>query len=163
MPTGTRWLKRYRNQIFLWAVFYTLVFMPVVASSYSMDVTRGALYLGVIGGLGFFAFFGRKLWHRFNQLAEGEVTNSGSEDKVILAFVIGSVLLSSVLLVMGLLSIIPFEAALALPSFAMGFALIPWYVLVLILIWERRTGCILLFDKKTRSFTALKCSGNAFH
>jgi hypothetical protein len=48
-------------------------------------------------------------------------------------------------------------------AFAMGFAFIPWYVFILILLWERRTGCILMFDKKAHSFTAARCSGNAFH
>jgi hypothetical protein len=50
---------------------------------------------------------------------------------------------------MASLSIVPLETALELPAIAVGFAFIPWYVLILILLWERRTGYILVFDKKT--------------
>lgn len=164
MPAGTGWLNRYHSRVLLWAVFYLLAFMPFVPFFYSVDPMRSMMYVGVIAGLMLFAASGRRLWHSFDlALANEWEHKNGPEGYIILFVVVGIILAAVVLIVMASLSIIPFETALELPAVTVGFAFIPWYVLVLILLWERRMGCILIFDKKTFSFTAERCSGNAHH
>ena len=59
----------------------------------------------------------------------------------------------AILIAMATLGFIPVDTALALPAFATGFALIPWYVLAVILLWEQKTGYLLLFEKGTFSFS----------
>jgi Protein of unknown function (DUF1673) len=162
-PAYTRWLDRYRNRMLLWATFYTIVFIPPAAGFSAIDLTRLTLSLGIIAGLGFFAVLGWRLWHNLETLSNGGKITSGPEGHMILAFVVGSIIMSGVLFILGLLAMVPFSVAMALPAFAMGFALIPWYVLALIIIWERRMGCILMFDNKTRSFIVESGAGYAHH
>jgi hypothetical protein len=162
MPARTGWLNRYRNRVLLWAVFYTLAFMPFIGSFYALGF-MSAVYIGIIAGLVIFAFSGRRLWCSFDlTLAKEKKQKTGPEGYIILFFVVSVILAAVVLLVMASLSIVPLETALELPAIAVGFAFIPWYVLILILLWERRRGCILMFDKKTLSFTAERCSVDAY-
>ncbi len=162
MPAGAGWLNRYRNRMFLWAVFYSLAFIPFIPEFQSIN--RVMQYSGIIAGLVIFAGSVRRIWRSFNQtLGKEQDTKTGREGYAIPFFVVGIFLAGVVLLVMAFWSIIPFSGALALPAFASGLAFIPWYVLVLILIWERKTGCILVFHKQTHAFTAAGCSENAFY
>lgn len=154
--------NRYRTQMLFWAVIYTIAFSCFVPMFLTTGLTQLILSLGIIGGLGFSAFFGRWVWNRFGKLATGETVKPGPEVNVIVAVLIGISPLSVVLLFLGLISSSPFEAAMVLPAFAMGFGLpIPWYFLLLIHLWERRTGHILIFNKKTFLVTATRCSGIA--
>jgi hypothetical protein len=163
MPAPAGWLDRYRNRVLLWAVFYTLAFIPFVGSFYAFGFMSD-VYIGIIAGLVFFALSGRRLWRSFDlTLVKEKDKKTGSEGYVILFLVFGIILASAVLLVMALFSIIPLETALELPAIALGFAFLPWYVLSLILLWERRTGCTLMFDKKTRLFTSVRGSGYVHH
>jgi hypothetical protein len=160
MPAGTRWLNRYRNRVFLQALFYTFAFIFFVPFFYAVDPTRPMMFFGIIAGLVIFAATGRRLWDGFDlALTKDQDIRTGPEGYVILFLVVGIILAGAILLVMASLSIIPLETALELPAGAVGFAFIPWYVLLLILLWERRRGYILLFDKKTISFTAERCVG----
>ncbi len=157
LPASNGWTKRYRNQMFFWAVSYTLAFSLLVPLFLTADLTRLMLSLGTVGGLVFSALFGRWLWNRFGKLANGETVKPGPE-------FIGTILLSVVFLPIGVFLTIPLRAMMVFPAFAMGFGLfIPWYVLMLILLWEQKTGYILMFDKKTFSVTTTRCSGNAHH
>ena len=162
IPARTGWSQRYRNQVLLMAVAFTLAAFPAVTFFQTNDPTRLMMYIGTITGLGLFAFFGRWLWNSFEMLAKGMTIQTGPGEYIISFFIAGAIPLGVVLLIGALLALIPLAGALAFPAFATGFAFVPWYVLALILLWERRTGCTLMFDKKTRSFTAARCSGNAY-
>ena len=155
--------NRYRNQVFLWAVFFTLVSVPFVAYFQTADLTRLMFSSGTIAGLVVFAFFGRWLWYSLEMLAKGLTINSGPGEYILLSFIVGAIPLSVILLIIAFVGIISLAGALVFPAFATGFAFIPWYVFILILLWERRTGCVLLFDKKTHSFTVARCSSYAPH
>lgn len=159
LPAPTGWLKRYRDRMLFWAVSNTLAFSLFVPMFFAVDLTRLMMSIGIIAGLGFSVLSGRWFWNRFGRLADGETAKPGPEVKAILAFIIGIFVLSIILLPLELFSVIPSGAAMALPSFTMGFgSFIPWYVLVLILVWEQKTGYILIFDKKTFLVTATRCS-----
>jgi hypothetical protein len=147
---GNGGLNRYWKQMLFWAVIYTFAFCCFVPMFLTTGLTRLILSLGMMGGLGFSVFFGRWVWNRFGKLADGKTLTPGPEVTVIAGFLIGTTVLSVVLLFLGLISRVSFEAAMLLPAFTMGFGLlVPWSLLLLILIWERRTGYILVFDKKT--------------
>ncbi|MDD1720363.1 MAG: DUF1673 domain-containing protein [Methanoregulaceae archaeon] len=162
MPAPVGKLKRYRDQVLLWAVTYTLAFSLFVPGFLGSDLTRLMQVVGISAGLVFSAFSGRWLWHRFGKLARGETVKPGMEVKVIVAFIIGIILISVLLLVMGVLSVIPYGTAMALPAFAMGFGIfIPWYTLVLVLLWEQRSGYVLIFDKKILQVIATRRSADA--
>lgn len=163
IPEITGSLNRYRNQVLLWAVFFTLVSVPFVAYFQTADLTRLLFFIGTIAGLVVFAFFGRWLWNSFGMLEKGMTIKTGPGEYIILFLIAGVIPLSVVLIIAALLALIQFAGTWALPAFATGFAFIPWYVFALILLWERRTGCILMFDKKTHSFTAARCSSYALH
>jgi len=158
-PTGS--LNRYRNKVLLWAIFFTLVSVPFVAYFQTTDLTRLLFALGMIAGLGVFVFFGRWFWNSLQILEKGMTIQTGPGEYIILFLIAGIIPLIIVLIIATLTAILSFSGPWAFPAFATGFVYIPWYVLVLILWWERRTGCILMFDKKTHSFTAARCSGNA--
>jgi hypothetical protein len=157
MPAHTRWLNRYRNHVLLWAVFITLVSVPFVAYFQTTDLTRLLFSLGMIAGLGVFAFFGRWLWNSLNMLEKGMAINNGPGEYIILFLIAGVIPLSVVLIIAALLALIQYAGAWAFPAFATGFAFIPWYVYILILLWERETGCILVYDKKAWLFSAMEC------
>ena len=166
IPAHTRWLQRYRNQVLVWAVFFTLVAVPLVGNFQTDDLTRLMLSLGTVAGLMVFAFFGRWLWNSLEILKKGLTLKTGQGEYIILFLIAGGIPLSVFLLILafvGLIGLIPLTVSLAFPAFATGFAFIPWYVFILILVWERKTGCQLMFDKKTRAFTAVRCSVYALH
>lgn len=163
IPERTESLKRYRNQVLLWAVFLTLVSVPFVAHFLTNDLTRLLLFVGTIAGLGIFAFFGRWLWNSLEMLEKGMSIKTGPGEYILLFLIAGVIPLSIVLIIAVLITITSFAGTWAFPAFATGFTLIPWYVYILILWWEKKTGCILMFNKKTRSFIAARCSGNALH
>ncbi|MEN6444069.1 MAG: DUF1673 family protein [Methanoregula sp.] len=160
-PAGR--LQRYRNQVLLLAVFFTLAAIPAVAFFQADYITRLMLILGTITGLGFFAFFAPWLWNSFGMLVKGMTIKTGPGDYIISFFIAGIIPCWFIIILGGILAVISIAGALAFPAFATGFAFVPWYVLALILVWEQRTGCILMFDKKTRSFTAARCSCYAYH
>ena len=158
-PTGS--LNHYRNQVLLWAIFFTLVSVPFVAYFQTTDLTRLLFALGMIAGLGVFVFFGRWLWNSLQILEKGMTIQTGPGEYLILFLIAGVIPLIIVLIIATLTAILSFAGPWAFPAFATGFAFIPWYVYILILSWKRRTGCILMFDNKTHSFTTARCSGNA--
>ena len=161
IPAQTSLMQRYRDQVLIWAVFFSMVSLPLIAIFIAADLTRLMLCLGIFTGLLIFAFFGRWLWHSLGMLAKGATIKTGQKEYILTFLIAGAIPLGVILLISAMLIPISFAGALAFPAFATGFAYIPWYVLVLILWWERRTGCILMFDKKTHAFTAARCSGNA--
>ena len=158
IPARAGWLKRYRNRVLLWAVLYTLFFIPFVGAFDALGLMKD-VFTGILAGLVISAFFARRLLRSFDTAiaAEKEQT-AGLEGYAILFMVIGMILAAVALIIMALFSIIPEGVAMELPAFATGVALIPWYVLVLVFLWERKTGCMLFFEKKTLSFTASRCS-----
>lgn len=163
IPERTESLNLYRNQVLLWAVFLTLVSVPFVAYFLTTDLTRLLLSVGTIAGLVIFAFFGRWLWNSLEMLEKGMTIKTGPGEYIILFLIAGVIPLSIVLIIAILITITSFAGTWAFPAFAMGFTLIPWYVYILILWWEQKTGCLLRFNNKTRSFIAVRCSGNALH
>jgi hypothetical protein len=163
IPECTESLNRYRNQVLLWAVFLTLVSVPFVAYFQTTDLTRLLFCLGMIAGLGVFAFFCRWLWNSLGMLEKGMTIKTGPGEYIFLFLIAGVIPLSVVLIISAFIAFTSMAGVWAFPAFATGFAFIPWYVYILILWWERRTGCILMFDKKTHSFTAARCSGYALH
>jgi len=163
IPALTGWLKRYRNRVLLWALFYTLVFIPFVASLDTLGLMK-EVCTGILAGLVISALFARRLLRGFDTALAGKTEQkTGLEGHAILFMVIAMILAAVALIILASFSIIPPGMAMELPAFATGFALIPWYVLGMILVWERRMRCILLFDKKTLSFTAERCSSNAHY
>lgn len=163
IPERTESLKRYRNQVLLWAVFFTLVSIPFMVYFLTTDLTRLMLSLGTIAGLGVFAFFGPWLWNSLEMLEKGMTIKTRPGEYLILFLIAGVIPLSFVLIIATLITITSFAGTWAFPAFAMGFTLIPWYAYILILWWEQKTGCLLMFNNKTRSFIAVRCSGNALH
>jgi hypothetical protein len=158
IPARTGWLKRYRNRVLLWALFYTLVFIPFVASFDALGLMND-VYTGILAGLMVFALFARGLLRGFDTAIAGKnEQQAGLEGYAILFMVIGMILAAVALFALASLAIIPPGMAMEIPAFATGFALIPWYVLGMILIWERRTGYLLMFDKKILSYTAVRRS-----
>ena len=144
------------------AVAFTLAAIPAMIFFQTYDLTRLMTYIGTITGLGLFAFFGRWLWNSFGMLEKGMTIKTGPGEYIISFIIAGVIPLGVILIIMALVTIISFAGTLAFPAFVTGFAFVPWYVFILILLWERRTGCILMFDKKTHSFAAARCSGNAY-
>jgi len=163
IPERTESLNRYRNQILLWAIFITLISVPFVAYFMTTDLTRLSLYIGTIAGLGVFIFFGRWLWNSLEMLEKGLIIKTGPGEYIILFLIAGAIPLSVVLIIATLITITSFAGIWAFPAFATGFTLIPWYVYILILWWEQKTGCLLMFNKETQSIIAVRCSGNALH
>lgn len=162
IPERSGSLNRYRNQVLLWAVFFSLVSIPFVAYFQTTDLTRLLLCFGTIAGLVIFTFFGHWLWNSLKMLEKGMTIKTRPGEYIILFLIAGVIPLSVVLIIAALVALIQFAGVWAFPAFATGFSFIPWYVFILILLWERRTGCILMFHKKTHSFTAERCSGNAY-
>jgi hypothetical protein len=156
IPKHTGLLQRYRNQVLLLAVSFTFAAIPAIAYFHADDLTRPMMYAGVITGLGLFAFFGKWLWNSFGMLEKGMTIKTGPGAYIISFFIAGIIPRWFILLIAGILLIISFAGVLAFPAFVVGFAFVPWYVLVLIVLWERRTGSTLMFDKKTRSFRAMR-------
>ncbi|MGD0079597.1 MAG: DUF1673 family protein [Methanoregula sp.] len=161
IPAHTGWQERFRNQVLLWAVFFTFISIPLVWIFQAADLTRLMLCLGVVTGLGVFVFFGWWLWHSLGMLKKGATIKTGQKEYILTFLIAGAIPLGVVLLLSAMLFLISLSGALAFPAFTTGFAFIPWYVFTLILLWERKTGCVLMFDKKTRSFTAARCPQNA--
>jgi hypothetical protein len=161
MPARTRWLQQYRNQVLLVAVSFTLVLIPFIAFFQTDDFTRLLLSVGTIAGLVVFAFFGRWLWNSLEMLEKGMTIKTGPGEYIILFLIAGVIPLSVVLIVAALTVLLSVAGPWAFPSFATGFAFIPWYVFILILLWERRTGCILVYNKKDRLFSAAGCHEHA--
>lgn len=156
-------LQRYRNKVLLVAIFFTLAATPAVAYFQADDLTKLMVFIGMITGLGFFAFFSRWLWNSFGMLRKGMSIKTGPVDYIISLSFAGIIPLWFIFFIAGILGVISFAGVLAFPAFATGFAFVPWYVFALILLWERRTGYILLFDKKNRSFVAERGSYYASH
>ena len=142
-------LQRYRNKVLLLALSFTLAAIPAVAFFQADDLTRLIVFLGTITGLGFFAFFARWLWNSFGMLERGMTIRTGPGDYIISLCIAGIIPCWFIIVVGGILTVISIAGALAFPAFVTGFAFVPWYVLAIILLWERRTGCMLMFDKKT--------------
>jgi hypothetical protein len=161
IPAQTGLVQRYRNQVLIWAVFFTMVSLPLIAIFLAADLTRLMLCLGTISGLGLFAFFGRWLWHSLWMLQKGLTIKTGTKEYILTFLIAGALPLCAVLLLSAILVPISFAGALAFPAFATGFAFVPWYVFILILLWEKRTGCIVMFNKETSSFTAAGETVNA--
>jgi hypothetical protein len=161
IPERTESLNQYRNQVLLWAVLFTLVSIPFVAYFQSTDLTRLLFSFGTIAGLGVFAFFGRWLWNSLEMLEKGMTIKTGQGEYIVLFLITGIIPLSVVLIIAALTVILSFAGSWTFPAFTMGFAFIPWYVFILILLWERRTGCILVYDKKARLFSAVECHEHA--
>ena len=161
IPAQTVLMQRYRNQVLIWAVFFTMVSLPLVAIFLAADLTRLMLCLGIITGLGIFAFFGRWLWKSLGMLQKGATIKTGQKEYILTFLIAGAIPLGAVLLFSAMLFLIPLAGALAFPAFATGFAFIPWYVFILILLWEQKTGYTVMFDKETYSFTAARGTINA--
>jgi hypothetical protein len=163
IPERTESLKWYRNQVLLWAIFFTLISIPFMVYFLTTDLTRLMLSFGTIAGLGVFAFFGRWIWNSLEMLEKGMTIKTGPSEYIILFLIAGVIPLSIVLIIAVLITITSFAGTWAFPAFATGFTLIPWYVYILIIRWEKKTGCFLMFNKKTQSFIAVRCSENALH
>jgi hypothetical protein len=161
IPERTESLNRYRNQVLRWAVFFTLVSIPFVAYFQSTNLTRLLFSFGTIAGLVVFAFFGRWLWNSLQMLEKGMTIKTGQGEYIVLFLITGIIPLSVVLIIAALTAILSFAGPWAFPAFTMGFAFIPWYVYILILLWERRTGCTLVYHKKARLFSAMGCHEHA--
>lgn len=159
IPERAESLSRYRNHVLLWAVFFTLVFAPFVVHFLADDLTRLLLFTGTITGLGVFAIFGRWILNSLEMLEKGMTIKTGPGEYIILFLIAGVIPLGVILIIATLTALLSLAGPFAFPAFATGFAFIPWYVFILILWWERRTGCILMFDKKTHSFSAARGSG----
>ncbi|WAC04881.1 MAG: DUF1673 family protein [Methanoregula sp.] len=156
IPAQTGSMQRYRNQVFIWAVFFTMVSLPLIAVFLAADLTRLMLCLGTISGFGIFVFFGRWLWKSLGMLQKGAIIKTGPKEYILTFLIAGAIPLGAVLLLSAILVPISFAGAPAFPAFATGFAFIPWYVLLLILLWEQKTGYTVMFDKETDSFTAAR-------
>lgn len=157
IPGRTGWLQRYRNQVLLLALFFTLAAFPGMMYFQADDLTRLMMYVGTITGLGLFAYFGRWLWNSLGMLAKGMTIKTGPGEYIISFFMAGTIPYWFIFLIVGMVAVISIAGVLAFPAFVTGFAFVPWYVFILILVWERRTGCILILDNQTHSFTAARC------
>jgi hypothetical protein len=149
-------MRQYRDQLFLWAIFFTMVSLPLIAIFIAADLTRFILGLGTITGFVVFLFFGRWLWHSLGMLGKGVTIKTGQKEYILTFIIAGAIPLSVVLLISAMLFLIPLAGALAFPAFATGFAFIPWYVFIMVLWWEEKTGSRVMFDKETSSFTAVR-------
>jgi len=156
IPARTSPMRQYRDQLFLWAIFFTMVSLPLIAIFIAADLTRFILGLGTITGFVVFLFFGRWLWHSLGMLGKGVTIKTGQKEYILTFIIAGAIPLSVVLLISAMLFLIPLAGALAFPAFATGFAFIPWYVFIMVLWWEEKTGSRVMFDKETSSFTAVR-------
>ncbi|MDD1678398.1 MAG: DUF1673 domain-containing protein [Methanomicrobiales archaeon] len=142
------WLQRFRNWILLQALFYTAfipVFMPLFVTGAYLSVFMVGMIIATLA----FVVSAHRLWRQYNDvLAQGYREESGTKRTVILYLVIATVSLLvcfEILIFVGFISGIDF---LILPALMIGFSIIPWYVLLLVIIWESKTGCRLYFDRK---------------
>ena len=161
IPERTESLNRYRNQVLLWAVLFTLVSVPFVGYFQTTDLTRLLFSLGMISGLVVFAFFGQWLWNSLEMLEKGMIIKTGQGEYIILFLIAGVIPLSVVLIIAALTALLSYAGSWAFPAFATGFAFIPWYVFIMIRMWERRTGCMLVYNKKAGLFSAVGCHEHA--
>ncbi len=161
LPARTGKVQRYRNQVLILAIVFTLAATPFIAFFQPDDLTRLIMYSGIIAGLVIFVFFGRWLWNSFEMLEKGKTLETGPGEYVISFFIAGAIPTGVVLFIAATVAIIQFAGVLAIPAFVTGFAFVPWYVFALIVLWEQRSGCILMFDKRARSFIGRRCSGNS--
>src|SRR5665647_2974565 len=76
MPERTESLNRYRNQVLLWAVFFTLVSIPFMAYFQTTDLTRLLFSIGTVAGLVVFAFFGRWIVNSLQMLEKGRIAKT---------------------------------------------------------------------------------------
>lgn len=160
VPAQTGVQQRYRNTVLVWAVFFTMVSLPLVAIFMAADLTKLSLCLGIISGLVIFAFFGRWLWLSLGMLQKGATVKTGTKEYILTFLIAGAIPVGVILLLAAMFTLISLASALAVPAFTTGFAYIPWYVFILILLWERKTGYTVMFEKETGSFTAVREAGN---
>jgi hypothetical protein len=141
------WLQRFRNWILVQALFYTAIislFLPLlITREYLVFIIAGM----VAATLAFFVSANR-LWRKYNSvLAREYLEESGTKRNLVLYLVVSVWLLLICFEILVFLGYIPGIDFLVLPAFMVGLSVIPWYVLLLVIIWESRTGCRLYFDR----------------
>jgi len=156
IPEERGCVQHYRNRVLAYAVFFAMISLPLVAIFLTAEYTTLMLCLGIITGMGIFAYFGRWLWHSLGMLAKGLTITTGTREYVLTFLIAGALPLGAIFLLSAMLLYVSLAGALAFPAFATGFVFIPWYVFILILFWERRTGLRVMFDRETGSFTAVE-------
>jgi small-conductance mechanosensitive channel len=154
------WSQRFRNWVLLQALLYTALislFLPsIVTGAYLSFFIFGMAIATLV-----FFLIATRLWRHYNDvLAKGHLEASETESNIVLYFVLSAVILPicfEILVLLGYISGIDF---LVLPAVMVGLSIIPWYVLLLVIIWESRTGCRLYFDRKDENASMYVVRGN---
>jgi hypothetical protein len=157
IPERTVSPDKYRNQVLLLAVSFSLVSIPFVAYILTTDLTRLLFFIGIITGLVALLFFWRWIRNSLEMLEKGMIIKTRPGEYILLSLIAGAIPLSVLLFIAGVTGILQFAGVWAFPAFVTGFIYIPWYVLALILLWERRTRCMLVYDNDAGLFSAVRC------
>ena len=150
-PAG--WLNRYRNWLLLWALYN----IPVFLSLGTLVLTSKGSYVpfftaGIAIGCLVFILNAHRLWRQYNDiLVKGYLEESHRKRNLILYLVVSLVILLICFEMLVFLGYIPGIDLLIVPAFMIGLSIIPWCVLLLVIMWESRTGCRLYLDRKGKN------------
>lgn len=151
VPTANavNWWSRYRNWLFFWA----LINIPFAFSLWTFLPMDGNYILffivGVATGSLVFILYAHRLWRRYDEVFErGYLEETAMNQKVVPSLVVSTVILLISFELLVFLGYIPGIDFFILPAFLIGFSIIPWFVLILVIIWESRTGNRLYLDRK---------------
>jgi len=163
VPTvnAVNWWSRYRNWLFFWA----LINIPFTFSLLTFLPMNGNYILFFIAGVAFgslvFTLYAHRLWRRYDEVLErGYLEEPAMYQKLVSYLVIFMVILLISFELLVFLGYIPGIDFCILPVFLIGFSVIPWFVLILVIIWESRTGCRLYFDRKGENASMYVVRGN---
>ncbi len=143
-----RWLQRFRNWILVQALLYSAliaVFLPFI-------INRGEylpfLIAGLVTALLVFGLRAGMLWKQYENIrTKGTVEETVLEKKVVPALIIAFITGAIVIGILALFGFIPGLDFLMVPAFAIGSSILPWLMLMLVVLWEGRTGCRLYLDR----------------
>jgi hypothetical protein len=99
-----------------------------------------------------FVLRAHSLWRQYNDvLARGHIEESDTKRNVLMYGVVSAVCLLICFEMLVFFGFIPGIDFLIVPAFMIGLTIIPWYALLLVIIWEARSGCRLYLTRKGRN------------
>lgn len=147
------WMNRYRNWLLFWALvnipfsFFLLTLYLPLKGNYVSFFIAGIAIASLV-----FILNAHRLWRRYNDVRErGYVEEPAMKQKVVSYLVVSVVILLICFEALLFLGLVPGIDFYILPAFLIGLSIIPWYVLLLLILWESGTGCRLYFDRKGKN------------
>jgi len=124
------------------------VFIPLFLTGDYQPFCSAGMGTATLG----FILIAPRLWRQYDDvLATGRSEESDTKRSVIMYGVVSTVFLLICFELLVFFVVIPGIDFLVLPAFMVGLTILPWYVILLVGIWEARTGCRLYFDRNGRN------------